>query len=177
MNTKTTNKKMSYLDKIKNNKQKVYHRKKKIKENKAIPEINVVTVNGNKAPKDENVKEESDKQATISISITAPKKSEQNSLAASSDRSIKLKGDKKSQDQLFQIKKEEMKFDSDKELSDGGSNPKISVTKPQKTSHFAHKRKPSKSQRDTLKLVIENKPSARSQRGLKTPDSKKIIKK
>lgn len=176
MNNKPTNKKMSYLDKIKNNKQKVNHHKKKIKENKAIPEINIVKVNGNATPQKENQNDnkESKDDPMFSISITAPKKNEKKSIAGSSDRSLKVSKDNNSHKELFGKKNEEMKFDSDKELSDKETNIKISVTKPKK-SHFGHKKKPSKSQRDTLKIAIQKESGAKSHRGLKTPGNKQCI--
>jgi hypothetical protein len=184
MNNKTTTKKMSYLDKIKNNKNRVQKRAKKMKQQNTVPKGNVITINGAQKPKQDspgiNVTKESSKkdnkddESTFSISVSAPKQNGNESNAASSDRSLNVnKDDKKNGNLLFKKKKEEMKFDSDKELSD--KNIQLNVNKPKKSSHFGHKRKQSKSQRDTLKMVIDQNKNTKSQKKLKRLGIKRVI--
>lgn len=145
----TEKKKMSYLDKIKRNKGKVESRSKYVKTKEPEqppPRISVIKINGNEA-------QSRSSKADASIKVTQPGNS------VHSDKS----GDSR---KLFGRKSGEVEFDSDKELLDKKNISKNGQTN--KPSRFGHKRAESKSQRENLKLVINEKPAAKSQRRLKS---------
>ena len=175
---------MSYLDKIKNNKQKVFNRTKKLnqvkkkEERNKVPVINlikpdekqeikleVINVNGSKPNEISSSKNESG----FSIKISGPK--DVKKIDEKSEKSFKSISAKK-QSGVFKKKTEPLKFDSDKELSAGSSELKDSAllqSKEVKKSKFGHTRKESKSQREHLKLAIDKKILTKSQRGMETP--------
>ena len=121
LNTKTNEvKKPSYLDRIKNNKQKVQTKPKKLKQIKNIqkkeetitlPEINI---NGDK------IEEKNEEIQMITING-----SEQN------DNKSENKSQKEKSENLFKPKEEELKFDSDKALSQKSDNIVIKIKEPE----------------------------------------------
>lgn len=191
MDNSSTNKKMSYLDKIKKNKGKVQTRKKKVKQNAEIkkksankpPSINIVQLDPPKKPEEEEVamvtingsgpgKEEKPKESgqRFSIKISAPKQHE--GILEMSEKSSQSNRISEKKEGLFGGKKDAKDLDSNFNLSDNSgsqySGKGKKVKHKIKKTHFGHQRKESKSQRNNLKLELKETSGSKSQRGLKT---------
>ena len=156
---------MSYLDKIKNNKNKVQKRTQQIKKItvEETPRISVIKINGDDLEAAKEAAQSSD-AGDISIKITGSK-----SKADDTEMSGKSIGNDSKK--LFGRKSGEIKFDSDKELSDKQVKVSKNPNKLKQRSRFAHKRTESKSQRENLKLIVNAEPAPRSQRRMKTSGS------
>jgi hypothetical protein len=180
LDTNSTVKKMSYLDKIKKNKGKVYTKKKKVKQfkedKKALkpPTINIMgneqkkskeellvveSVNGKKSdPKTT----QNNQEPRFSIKISAPKtQEEQLSMSEKSSQSNRIS--EKSED-VFGKKDHGKTQENMSDNSDSGRA--IFKKAPAKKSYFGKEKKESTSQRNNLKLEIKETKNSKSQRGV-----------